>query len=161
MVLAQWAWTVKHDLLLSLEGMCIIFTPHHSLNLLNHIPFSDTTSATLANIFFYTARDQEIQRKLREEVDALYSAFDGDEDKLFEALGRGGCPGTKYLEGVMRESLRINTAFPGSPQRMAPPEGLTIDGTYVPGGTAIYLSQFTTARGAVFCRHINLNNVAT
>lgn len=93
------------------------------------------------------ANDQDTQAKLRDEIDALYSAHDGDEEKLFKALAFGNCPNTKYLEGVMREALRIHAVVPGSPQRMAPPEGLTIDGTYIPGGTAIYLSQFTTARG--------------
>lgn len=93
------------------------------------------------------ANNQDQQKKLREEVDNLYSAYDGDEERMFRELSPGDCPGTEYLEGVIREALRIHAVLPGSPQRMAPPEGLTIDGTYIPGGTAIYISQFTTTRG--------------
>lgn len=91
--------------------------------------------------------NQDVQKKLRDEVDLLYSAYDGDEEKMFRDLTPNGCPGTQYLEGVIREGLRIYAVLPGSPQRIAPPEGLTIDGTYVPGGTAILISQYTTTRG--------------
>lgn len=93
------------------------------------------------------ANNQQQQKKLQEEIDALYADYGGNEEKLFKELAFGGCPNTQYLEGVIREALRINPVVPMSPQRMAPPGGLMIDGTYVPGGTVIYLSQFTSARG--------------
>lgn len=115
--------------------------------MLKPYPLSDTTAATLATIFFYLANDQRSQRKLQEETDALYSTYHGDEEKLFKELAFGGCPNTQHLEGVIREALRVNVVVPMSPQRMAPPEGLTIDGRYIPGGTVIYLSQFVTAKG--------------
>ncbi|KAH0612790.1 uncharacterized protein H6S33_009170 [Morchella sextelata] len=109
---------------------------------------SDTTATTLTNICFHLADNQDQLKILREEIDALYSSYQDDEDRIFKDLAMGKCDNTDHLEGVINEVLRLHPVLPSSPQRMAPPEGITIDNTFVPGNTAIYAPMHTIFRDA-------------
>ncbi|KAK3364617.1 cytochrome P450 [Lasiosphaeria hispida] len=42
-----------------------------------------------------------------------------------------------YLQAVILEGLRIRSPFAGFPFKLVPPEGDTLDGKFVPGGTRV------------------------
>lgn len=44
------------------------------------------------------------------------------------------------LEGITMETLRVNAPTPGPQRRAVPPEGVTIEGYFIPGGTTIFSS---------------------
>ncbi|OKP14021.1 Tryprostatin B 6-hydroxylase [Penicillium subrubescens] len=86
---------------------------------------SDTTAATLTNIFFHLVSDQALFKKLQAELDALP---DLSHDKLREI---------KLLDAVINETLRLHPAVPSGTQRLSPPEGMTISGRYIPGNVML------------------------
>lgn len=45
----------------------------------------------------------------------------------------------QHLNGVIHEALRLNPPIPSGYPRLAPPEGITINGTYIPAGTTIVI----------------------
>ncbi|PYH65784.1 cytochrome P450 [Aspergillus vadensis CBS 113365] len=51
-----------------------------------------------------------------------------------------------HLNGVINETLRLLPAVPTFGTRVTPPEGLTIAGTFIPGGTKICAPRYTIGR---------------
>ena len=51
-----------------------------------------------------------------------------------------------HLNGVINETLRLYPAVPTSLQRLTPPEGLFIAGTFVPGNTTVWCPQYALSR---------------
>ncbi|KAL9616946.1 MAG: hypothetical protein Q9160_008216 [Pyrenula sp. 1 TL-2023] len=51
-----------------------------------------------------------------------------------------------HLNGVINEALRLYPPVPSALQRLTPPEGLEIDGTFVPGNVTIYCPQWVLGR---------------
>ncbi|KAJ5663234.1 hypothetical protein N7507_003965 [Penicillium longicatenatum] len=86
---------------------------------------SDTTAATLTNVFFELARDPKLQKSLQSELDALP---DLSTDRL---------TGLKYLDAIINETLRLHPVIPSGLQRLTPPEGLQIGETYIPGDVMV------------------------
>ena len=48
----------------------------------------------------------------------------------------------QHLNGVIQETLRLHPAIPSGFPRTTPPEGITINGTYIPGGTTIVIPVY-------------------
>ncbi|KAH8789830.1 cytochrome P450, partial [Hyaloscypha finlandica] len=42
---------------------------------------------------------------------------------------------------VIQESLRLSTAIPGNLPRLIPPQGATVNGIFLPGGTSVSLAN--------------------
>ena len=51
-----------------------------------------------------------------------------------------------HLNGVINETLRLYPGVPTAMQRLTPPEGLDINGTFVPGNTVVYCPQYAICR---------------
>ncbi|KAH9057596.1 putative P450 monooxygenase [Lactarius vividus] len=105
---------------------------------------SDSTSITAATISYYVLHNPEVQQRL---VDELRTAWPVLEEvpryEVFEKL--------PYLTAVIKEGLRL---FPGSAAlpRVVPPEGATIAGTFIPGGTVVGQSFLYVHRSpTVYC----------
>lgn len=96
---------------------------------------SDTTAATLTNIFFHLSADLTLYKKLQTELDALP---DLSHDKL---------TGVKLLDAVINETLRLHPAVPSGTQRLSPPGGMTIGNTYIPGDVMVCIPSHTLFRG--------------
>lgn len=96
---------------------------------------SDTTAATLTNIFFHLASDRTLYKALQTKLDALSSL---SHDKL---------TGVKLLDAIINETLRLHPAVPSGTQRLTPPEGITIGNTYIPGNLMVCIPQHTLFRG--------------
>ncbi|KAJ5805507.1 Cytochrome P450 [Penicillium pulvis] len=95
---------------------------------------SDTTAATLTNMFFHLAFDRTLCDNLQAELDAL-------PDLSYDSLR-----GAKLLEAVINETLRLHPAVPSGTQRKSPPEGMTIGNTYIPGDVIVCVPVHTLFR---------------
>ncbi|KAF2714625.1 cytochrome P450 [Pleomassaria siparia CBS 279.74] len=94
---------------------------------------------TLTYLEWELSRNKEIQTRLRAELRSLSpgpqaesKAVDIPDFKTLDAL--------PYLDAVLTETLRLYTAAPGAMYRITPPEGTTIHGHFIPGGTTISAS---------------------
>ncbi|KAI1365497.1 cytochrome P450 [Xylaria arbuscula] len=93
---------------------------------------SDTTSISLRAIFINLIRHPRALSKLRSELQAQRAA--GKLSSIVTAAEAEACP---YLQAVMYESLRLHSPVAFMLDRDVPPEGMTICGKFVPGGTAV------------------------
>lgn len=103
---------------------------------------SDTTSATLTNMFYYLAKDQELQQRLRSEL--FEKVKEGDEitnQKLQDA---------EVLNGCIYETLRLNPPVPSGLSRQTPKEGIMIGDTFIPGFTSIQIPSYVVGHGKFF-----------
>ncbi|EPE34936.1 Cytochrome P450 [Glarea lozoyensis ATCC 20868] len=106
---------------------------------------SDTTTSTLAYIFYHLAQSPHILRKLRDELDAFYKPGSESEFKdLQEAV---------YLNGVINESLRLHPPTPSGLQRLTPSEGMMIGSTFIPGRVTVSTPFWTLGRLEACYKH--------
>ncbi|KAH8807492.1 cytochrome P450 monooxygenase [Xylogone sp. PMI_703] len=99
---------------------------------------SDTTAATLSNLFYELLENPGQIHKLREELDRLFST--GEEVHL-EQLAKA-----KHLNAVINETLRLHPAVPSGVQRKTPPEGLYLEETWIPGDVIVQVPFYTVFR---------------
>ncbi|KAL3483753.1 cytochrome P450 monooxygenase [Aspergillus germanicus] len=95
---------------------------------------SDTTAATLTNLFFHLATDPIWQTKLQAELDALPEL---SQEQLTKA---------KLLDALINETLRLHPAVPSGTQRTTPPEGLQVGDRYIPGDVMVCVPTHTLFR---------------
>jgi tryprostatin B 6-hydroxylase len=95
---------------------------------------SDTTAATLTFLFYHLAKDPSQVEKLRAELEPL---LDGK-----SRLNSKDVSKAQHLNGVIQETLRLHPAIPSGFPRLTPPGGVTISGTYIPGGTTVVLPVY-------------------
>ncbi|CAN9263183.1 unnamed protein product [Alternaria alternata] len=102
---------------------------------------SDSTSISLAGVFYYLLKTPRVYRRLMEEIDdahdsgALASLQDstGADDVIpFSAAKK-----LVYLDAVITEAFRMHPAVGLLLERITPPQGATIDGHHVPGGVVV------------------------
>ncbi|PYH42553.1 cytochrome P450 [Aspergillus saccharolyticus JOP 1030-1] len=96
---------------------------------------SDTNAPTLTHLFYFMARYPEHTERIYEEVHRL--------DALDDAVGLSKLP---HLNGTINETLRLLPAVLTFGSRVTPPAGLTIDGTFIPGGTKVCAPRYTIGR---------------
>ncbi|SPO07713.1 related to pisatin demethylase cytochrome P450 [Cephalotrichum gorgonifer] len=99
---------------------------------------SDTTASTLTYIFHHLAKNPDQWEKLRAELEPL---LDGK-----NVLEKKDVSKAQHLDGIVQEALRLHPAIPSGFPRITPAEGITIDGTFIPGGTTIFLPPYTMQR---------------
>ncbi|KAF4457417.1 hypothetical protein F53441_658 [Fusarium austroafricanum] len=121
-----------------------VHTKQDELNLLGDahlivVAGSDTTSTSITCALFELARHPDVYQKLRKEVDEL---LDQEDPHLHSALAK-----LKYLQAVIDETMRLYPAIPSGLQRITPPQGLQIDGTFVPGNMIVQTPPYTLNRG--------------
>ena len=90
---------------------------------------SDTVAIALTHIFYYLAKHPSHVQKLREELDPLM--------KSGETFNVREMQDAQHLNGIINEVLRIHHPVPSGTGRTAPPQGITVDGVFIPGGTNI------------------------
>lgn len=100
---------------------------------------SVTTGVALANVMLQLAQNPRCLETLRRELD---NALDTDEqiapyDKVKHLT---------YLRACLDESLRITPPVSHPLVRQTPPEGATIRGEFLPGGTTVSLSAYVAHR---------------
>ena len=98
---------------------------------------SDTTSATLTFLFYHLAKQPEEVKKLRDELRPMAQ---GD----WTDINIRDC---QHLNGAIHESLRLHPPVPSGLERKVPAGGATINGTYLPADTIIWMPQYVISRG--------------
>lgn len=96
---------------------------------------SDTTSNTLTYLTWAVSRRPDIRDRLAAEVATLPDDFtEADTREL------------RYLEQVITETMRLHAAAPCSLARVVPPEGVSLSGYYIEGGTTVGCQGYTMHR---------------
>ncbi|KAK0111924.1 hypothetical protein ONS96_001191 [Cadophora gregata f. sp. sojae] len=98
---------------------------------------SDTTAVTLTYLVWAVLKHPEIKQKLLAEVSNLGN---NPSSKDTNAL--------PYLTAVIKETLRLYGAAPGSLPRTVPREGRTLGSYFIPEGTTISTQAYTLHRDA-------------
>jgi tryprostatin B 6-hydroxylase len=91
---------------------------------------SDTTASTLTYIMYHLAKAAHVVTKLREELKEM-NYLPGSETEVRDIQD------AKYLNGIINEALRLHPVVPSGLLRLTPPEGINIDGTFIPGGVTV------------------------
>ena len=106
---------------------------------------------TLVFILSWLLRYPEHLDRVRDEVAALQTAP--------EALANQQLHKLSHLNAVISEAQRISAVLPTYSPRMTPAEGLSIDGTFVPGGVEVTCPQYVIHRRAYI--HDPVSAIAT
>ncbi|KAF2875193.1 putative cytochrome P450 [Massariosphaeria phaeospora] len=107
---------------------------------------SDTTATTLSAALFQLSQHPEQIDKLRAEL-APYMT-DPSGDVLNEKIAN-----LDHLNAVIYETLRLHPPVPSLLQRKTPPEGIVIDGTFIPGDSIVSCPQYVIGRSAAAYEH--------
>lgn len=102
---------------------------------------SHTTSSSLTWIVWRILKNPDMLRKLNEELDTALGTtnrYDVPSHALLEDL--------TYLNCIIKEGLRIDTAVPGSTPRYVPRGGAYINGRYLPEKTIVSAQAYTCHR---------------
>ena len=99
---------------------------------------SDTVAIVLTYIFYYLARDPMHIQKLREELEPLMRS-----DEPFNVQS---VQNAKHLNGVINEALRMHPPTPSGGFRTTPPEGITVDGVFIPGEVNVNVPLYALGR---------------
>lgn len=96
---------------------------------------TDTIAAAMSFAFYYMARDSTVQDKLRSELQPLFGRTVSSEFTNLD-LGEAEAP---YLNAVINETMRLDNPTCANGPRMTPPEGIEVDGVFIPGETLLYV----------------------
>lgn len=96
--------------------------------------YSDTTAPTLTTLFYFLAKNPGDTEKIYQEV----SNVDLQDVNAVAAL--------PHLNGSINEAMRLLPAVLTFVTRVSPPEGMDIDGTYIPGNVKIAAPRYSIGR---------------
>ena len=91
---------------------------------------SDTSSTTLAALFFYLSRNPKVLARLQFELRSTFSR----PEEIVSGPTLAGC---QYLRAVIEETLRAAPPVPSSLPRQILTGGMTVDGEFLPEGTIV------------------------
>lgn len=94
---------------------------------------SETTATTLSGVTFLLLKNPAVYARLVKEI---RTTFTSSSDITIEAANA-----LPYMLACLHESLRCYPPVPTGFPRVVPPGGDSISGHYIPGGTAVYVSQ--------------------
>ncbi|KAK0726781.1 cytochrome P450 [Lasiosphaeria miniovina] len=103
---------------------------------------SDTTGIYLRAMFHYLLTHPATLARLRAEVDAAAAAGDMPESLAPWRRARE----LPYLDACIKEAGRLHPPFGLPYERVVPPEGATVCGKFLPGGTVVGMSAFVVGR---------------
>ncbi|KAK5166467.1 uncharacterized protein LTR77_008010 [Saxophila tyrrhenica] len=99
---------------------------------------SDTTAIALRAILYFLMKNPDKMNKLRDEIDAAGKAGKLS-DFIQDIEARNELP---YLNAVIKEAMRLHPSVGFLFERHIPPEGATICGKYLPGGTIVGINPW-------------------
>lgn len=115
-----------------------------ALTVANMFAGSDTTAITLRAIFYYLLKDPPKMEKLTAELVEQNNAGRFTRD---DALVRWDeVRDLPYLGAVINEALRCHPAAGLTLERVVPPQGITVAGHHLPGGTIAGCSAWVIHR---------------
>ncbi|KAJ5305867.1 cytochrome P450 [Penicillium antarcticum] len=95
---------------------------------------SDTTAPSLTHLFYFLARYPNHAQKIHKELQEINI----EEIALLSTL--------PHLNGTINEAMRLLPAVLTFSSRVTPPEGLMIDGMFIPANTKICAPRYTIGR---------------
>lgn len=107
----------------------------------NLLAGSDTTAIGLRSAFYFLIKNPRCYKKALAEVDQ-----EDAEGKLSEHITFEECLKLPYLQAVTKESLRLHPGIGFPLERYVPPEGATICGFDLPGGTIVGINAHVVHR---------------
>jgi benzoate 4-monooxygenase len=102
---------------------------------------SHTTSSSLTWIVWRILKTPAIRKRLVEELDEALAGLPRNAVPTHQKLEK-----LTYLNYIIKEGLRIDTAVPGSVPRYVPPGGAHINGRVLPAGSIISMQSYTCHR---------------
>ncbi|KAK3903682.1 Pisatin demethylase [Staphylotrichum tortipilum] len=102
---------------------------------------SDTTATTIRATLLYLMSTPRAYKALQAEIDAGIAS-----SAISSPVSNAEANELPYLQGVILEGLRLHPPFTGLPFKVVPPEGDTMDGRRVPGGTLVAPNFAATGR---------------
>jgi cytochrome P450 len=102
-------------------------------SLLQILAGSDTSATAFRTIMLYLMTNHKVYAKLQTEISEAVESGTVSSPVITDSEARK----LPYLQAVIREGLRILPPAAGTVPRTVPPEGDTINGVFVPGGTNI------------------------
>lgn len=99
---------------------------------------SDTTAIALTHMFYYLASNPSQADRLRAELSTLTNS---DASFSVKAVQHA-----EHLNGIINEALRMHPPVPSGVFRKTPPEGITVDGVFIPGEVNITLPHYVIGR---------------
>jgi cytochrome P450 len=106
--------------------------------LISQLGGSDTTTSMCVHILYHLALYQEVQSRLFAEISEVLSP-----GQLFDY---GTISPLKYLEAVIKETLRLYPPAPTGLSRKVPLEGIAIGGVFVVGGVDVSTPTYSLHR---------------
>lgn len=95
---------------------------------------SDTTRAGLIALFYFLCRYPDTQQRLYNEVK------DVNENDLSDVLS------LPYLNGAIKETLRLVPPSPTVGARLTGPDGLWVEDVWIPGGVKVNATKYVIQR---------------
>lgn len=107
---------------------------------------SDTTAIALRAVIYFLCRNPRVKAALLDEIDAASAA-----GKLSTPISYREAASLPYLQSVLKESVRFHSSVGLLMERHVPPQGVEIDGHFLPGGTIVGINPWVTNyNGEVF-----------
>ena len=103
---------------------------------------SDTVAIALTHLFYYMAVNPGQVDKLRKELEPLMR---GD-----EPFSVRNVQNAKHLNAVIYETLRMHPPVPSGVFRTTPPQGIMVDGTFIPGDVNVIVPFYAIGRCKIF-----------
>ncbi|KAK0644678.1 cytochrome P450 monooxygenase [Cercophora newfieldiana] len=123
----------KNDMLASFIAHGLTEMQCNNEAVLQVLAGSDTTATAFRSTMLYIITTPRIYNTLQYEIDlAIQNGKISAPITSAESVAH-----LPYLQAVIWEGLRFHPPFNGFPFKLVPPEGDTIDGKFVPGGTRI------------------------
>jgi len=99
---------------------------------------ADTTASALANALYELCEHPDVQEKLLQELKSHFTDVSEITTKGVKSL--------PYLEAVINETLRLWPPVPAGMQAWLGPEGATLAGEFIPGGTLVRVNLWGLMR---------------
>lgn len=92
---------------------------------------SDSTSISVSAFIYHIIKNPQYKARLVAEIDEAAKANNIKHGEIFPIDVGNNMP---YLQACLQEAIRCHPAVGMNLGRVAPPQGVEIDGTYIPGG---------------------------
>lgn len=117
-----------------------------ALTVANMFAGSDTTAISLRAIFYHLIRQPSTLAKLRAELAEMEARGVWERDDVL--VRWADVRDLPYLGAVIMEALRVHPAAGLPLERVAPARGVSVCGTFLPGGTIVGCTAWTLHRDA-------------
>jgi cytochrome P450 len=91
----------------------------------------------LSSIFYHLLKYPKTYQRLQDEIDTAAKEGRISDPVIFKEAQE-----LPYLQAVIKEALRMHPATGLPMQRIVPPEGTTIAGRFIPGGSSVGINAW-------------------